>query len=750
MTQKNPLQSQVDDDIVRHTDLLSSPIGKNNVLSPNRRRLPVVRKSRHSSPSKKNNVERIVPAVLKSTSVNLTAQLDSAGVVRSLPDKVTSLTKQSDVETTKDVGNGMEKYSNGSEPVTVMKKKRGRPRKEEILARMKTQQQQRQEESEITEMEAKTVPKTNKKSEKIIKLDLSTDNILPPRSPRRTASQLRKKFEVEENSSDKDETDEMGPNSDLDTSKDFTPEGDSANESGSNDDDDDDTGEMSVVDDEDELVIKTKSPLEEEPPVKPTRKRGRARKDKSNENTPDLGPVTPKKKKTEERSASKDYDFVSPLKKRILDNLQQLKGSNQPKLLRLDKDFVPAPLPNALYKPRQIVTKVNDFLDTFEGYLDQKKSSRREKSGNTMAAAPEVTRDEFALISNLFNKMFLKKKREKLYELQNKMFSQYWFELTQGFTLLFYGIGSKREFLEKFAVQYLSPKLKQIQLYLNDDQKRSPTRQTKEQLGVPCIVINGYNPTCSYRDVFKDVSNILFPEELARSETKYWGNHVIIQVNKMIAFYETQPRDIKLILVVHNIDGPSVRKELFQAMLSALAQIKQIAIVASVDHIYAPLLWDNKKAQNYNFIFHDVTNYEPYSVESSFHDVMKMGKRDTVTGAEGAKYVLESLTINSKKLFKLLVETQISKLQKEKNGNKVPPMKRSSPTSGLEFQHLAQLCAQEFIASNDISLRTMLREFIEHNMITISKTTAGVEYVWVPYNYSELTRLQSTVLAGIE
>ncbi len=41
-----------------------------------------------------------------------------------------------------------------------------------------------------------------------------------------------------------------------------------------------------------------------------------------------------------------------------------------------------------------------------------------------------------------------------------------------------------------------------------------------------------------------------------------------------------------------------------------------------------------------------------------------------------------------------------------------------------------------------MALRSMLTEFIEHKMASVSKNTVGTEFVWVPYTYAEMKRLQ--------
>ena len=377
--------------------------------------------------------------------------------------------------------------------------------------------------------------------------------------------------------------------------------------------------------------------------------------------------------------------------------------------------------------------------------MDQKKVLRN-KSKNTMAMAPAITRAEFATVTNLFNKDFQKASKQKLSEIQKGLFPQYWFEASQGFTLLFYGIGSKREFLEDLAVNYLSRQLRLSEVYT--EQLADPSYTNPYDTAIPCVVVNGYNPTCNYRDVFKDIFEIMFPKELENVDVKYWGNHCMLQIQKMAEYYRTQLLHTKLIVAVHSLDGPSVRKRDFQLMMSALALIKQVTIVASVDNIYAPLLWDDSKSQNYNFIYHNVTNYEASAVESSFQDVMKLGRDDSTTGAEGAKYVLESLTANAKKLYKLLLETQVSAMQAAAPNGKVVPTRRGVMTLGMDLKKFHDMCTAEFIVSNEVSLRTILKEFTDHKMAVVSKKQGtGSEMIWVPYNYSEMTKLLGTVLA---
>ncbi|CUS21568.1 LAQU0S03e05534g1_1 [Lachancea quebecensis] len=522
-----------------------------------------------------------------------------------------------------------------------------------------------------------------------------------------------------------------------------------------------------------------------ESPTKRPSKRGRPRKVKAEptENLDDYAPASrspsplrPRKLMRDELGPEQEGEpgfvtansspvksshvFSSPAKSPTKPVLKQ-----SPFKIQLNRHFVPTPIPQeGEYKPPK-EKHLTYFFDGFEGYIDQKKPLRsHQKSTNTMAMAPQVTREEFSLISNTLNSLLHRASKEALQQVQRQMFPQYWFELAQGFSLLFYGVGSKRSFLEEFTIDYLSPRLTLSDALNFGSMEEKPDRvggkdecdsndesvdndeeddDEEEINGVPCVVINGYNPTCSYRDAFHSISQVMLQEELGKSETKYWGNHVELQINKMIEVYRDSPPLIKLVVLVHNLDGPMVRKAPFQNMLSSLARIRQIALIASTDHVYAPLLWDHVRAQNFNFIFHDITNYQGYAVESSFSDIMQLGKSSGTTGAEGARYVLDSLTSNSKRMYKLLIETQLANMESQ---GKASANKRGSHAFGIEFKQFYHLCAAEFIASNEVSLRSMLGEFIEHKMAAMSKDRSGAETLYVPYVYSEMQTLLKDVL----
>ena len=151
--------------------------------------------------------------------------------------------------------------------------------------------------------------------------------------------------------------------------------------------------------------------------------------------------------------------------------------------------------------------------------------------------------------------------------------------------------------------------------------------------------------------------------------------------------------DHKLYLLIHNIDGPMLRSNKAQDTLSHLASIPNIHILASIDHINAPLrklkkwflynffiniytytvfnfikfyivknnfciVWDNVKQTRFNFYWQSCTTFLPYVIETSYENSFLVKKSGGLVLAS-LQNVFLSLTKNAKEIFILLANYQI-------------------------------------------------------------------------------------------
>jgi Origin recognition complex subunit 2 len=67
-----------------------------------------------------------------------------------------------------------------------------------------------------------------------------------------------------------------------------------------------------------------------------------------------------------------------------------------------------------------------------------------------------------------------------------------------------------------------------------------------------------------------------------------------------------------------------------QAALAGLAACPNVMLMASIDHLSAPLLWDKQTASRFNWLWHDVTTYERYSVETEGTVPLLIGRRQAI------------------------------------------------------------------------------------------------------------------------
>lgn len=356
------------------------------------------------------------------------------------------------------------------------------------------------------------------------------------------------------------------------------------------------------------------------------------------------------------------------------------------------------------------------FLDGYEGYFDQHKT--REKISTTpFSRAPAIEFSEFIGYVDQ-SRGYFKDSKDFLTSLYRTMFTQWFFELSQGYSLLYYGIGSKRNLLLEFVT--------------------STIPET-----VPVLVVNGYNPATNFKELLNSLIHIFVDDSL----TKLPKNtpdllQTVVRHLESKRKSQASSHDLvelklpKVVILIHNIDGESLRSDKSQSYLSTLASIPEVWLVASSDHINAPVMWDAAKLALYNFLWHDLTTYESYAVETSFEDPLSLGKIRTAAGNKGVKYVLSSLTLKARGLYRVLICHQIETMTNELHGTGNIEDQRNTPGSvqfGIEFKLLYQKCVEEFLVSNELNFRTMLTEFLDHKMAVLTKDSSGTEIVYVPY-----------------
>ncbi|KAM3231031.1 hypothetical protein ACQJBY_061283 [Aegilops geniculata] len=273
------------------------------------------------------------------------------------------------------------------------------------------------------------------------------------------------------------------------------------------------------------------------------------------------------------------------------------------------------------------------------------------------------------------------------------------FELRCGFGLLMYGFGSKKLLLEDFASTTLTD--------------------------FTVIVVNGYLPSINLKQVLATIAE-MFWEQTKLKRKRHSGtrsqpsqNFASQSMDDIISFLNNQTSEDGVdgvCLLIHNIDGPALRDAESQQCLAQVSCCPQIHIVASVDHVNAPLLWDKKMVHTqFKWSWYHVPTFAPYKVECVFYPLILASGGHAQT-TKTALVVLQSLTPNAQSVFRVLAEYQLANEKEE----------------GMPVSSLYTKCRERFLVSSQVTLNSHLTEFKDHDLIKIKKHSDGQDCLHIP------------------
>lgn len=287
---------------------------------------------------------------------------------------------------------------------------------------------------------------------------------------------------------------------------------------------------------------------------------------------------------------------------------------------------------------------------------------------------------------------------QQLYEDYTHLYPYWLLQMHSGFNILLYGLGSKKRLMEDCCKNCLSKSCH--------------------------LVVNGYFPGLTVKHILSTLSSDLLGHSGSFKSHSEHAQFISNTLEKRSG--KDAPREV--FLLIHNLDGPMLRNESTQTALSILAASKHIHVIASVDHINAALLWDQTRLSHFNWLWHDVTTFEPYREETSFENSLLVQHSGSLA-LSSLTHVMRSLTPNARGIFKLLAEYQLEhKKEDEKN------------YQGLAFGEFYRRCREKFLVNSDLTLRAQLTEFRDHKLVRSVKKGDGVDYLSIPIDDATLSQ----------
>eukprot|EP00873_Tetraselmis_striata_P040751 jgi/Tetstr1/461015/TSEL_006165.t1 len=280
---------------------------------------------------------------------------------------------------------------------------------------------------------------------------------------------------------------------------------------------------------------------------------------------------------------------------------------------------------------------------------------------------------------------------------RSKAFMRWRFLLSQRFSLLLHGVGSKRKLLEDFAESSLTDG--------------------------GCLLVYGFLPTTKARDVLDACASALLR---ASASSKRASARELVQGLRELG------TERRLYVVLHNIDGPALRDAESQVLLSQIADCPAISLVASMDHLDTALLWEKQMSSRFNWIWEDATTYAPYMAEAALQPSLLLGRKSEQT-SKGATVVLVSLPQKARRIFQVLAENQNNSSNKEQ---------------GLSIAEWFRLCREQFLVTAEGLLRSHLTEFKDHELVRIRKGSDGTDLYYIPLDETTLAQVLADMNAA--
>lgn len=303
--------------------------------------------------------------------------------------------------------------------------------------------------------------------------------------------------------------------------------------------------------------------------------------------------------------------------------------------------------------------------------------------------------------------------------------------IRDSFSVLLYGFGSKRTILEKLQNNFPNYFIISIHGYFSELTSRNILNEIKDALGAKTL---DFDSICEAIDDC-DQQNILF--------------------------------------MIHSLDRLITNNPKFKDILVGIATKPKVQILATVDHINSQLLFTSKDIMDVNLVWSHVPTFIPYSTERGYsvYGTASDFKRSTTLTISAVTHVYDSLTINAQRIFCLIIEYYLEKekerqeekearkkkaAEKRKSKSRSKRKKRNEPEHensenependfldrnyeqnddevsdlpmepvSLSFSTLYKICREEYLANSETSLKSLLTEFQDHDIVKLSKSSDG-------------------------
>lgn len=421
--------------------------------------------------------------------------------------------------------------------------------------------------------------------------------------------------------------------------------------------------------------------------------RGRKNPNSSAKKPPLRTPSSVKRKRQPGASGSALRPGVSPVKYQDTENLTH-DGHPNSSENDLSKDDADGPSPMVDDETRQDYEE--DVLGAGRNYFEAHKGAIA-TTNLSLANLTVSSPDELTEALAQFEDPLLSRQNDQA-KMFKKQHGKYEYFLKAGHSLLFYGFGSKKYVLDNFATHLSSTG--------------------------DVVVINGFNPTFNLRTALTQFAG----EVLG---LKSFTRRSLLDYVDAIRDAMAANKKLTASIVIHNMDGPSLRPSDAQLALSRLAAIPRLWFVGSIDHVNAPLLWDAPMYTSFSWMWVAYETFGTYEAETFFSS-KPLARGGTERRVEGAIAFLNSLAEKARSVFR---ELAVRQMGGEEGG----------AATRTTFNDLFESAKEQFLVSDTGTLRNILNEIETHDLLQTRRGADAAQQLWIPLQDKQLEAILNEI-----
>ena len=316
--------------------------------------------------------------------------------------------------------------------------------------------------------------------------------------------------------------------------------------------------------------------------------------------------------------------------------------------------------------------------------------------------------------------------------------------IRSGFNTLCYGFGSKFELLEEM-----------VQSRLNDYNIFSLSAFSEEAINLgPIALFNSLLVT-----MFKSLSSELKRSKLYAEAQQIFSSSTASK-NSILSRCSILCRliaesNVPVLCLIHQLDSSSLKSPAIFDCISMLISDASVSFVASVDNPSFINILTAAQFEQMNWIWLDCTTMRAYSDELNRFVFDACRSSTAKQNPRAALIVLQSLTSNSRSIFKLLAshqlavpEAEVNSLldsledeEEKENQGGFGGSESSTSYSGLSYHALFQKCQENFVVTAEANFRTQLTEFTDHEIFKSLEGRDGSIMFYIPFYHAELRQI---------